>query len=853
MAKQKALALILAAALLLTGLTGCKKKQIGEYEPESATARTAAQEEYTYDLAWTAFPNHWSPTSVQTAAEKEALSFITSALYEFDYTDTGSYTLVPVMAASMPVDVTEKYVGEEWGIREGETGRAFRIALNTSACWEDKTPITADTYLYSLKTLLDPHYDFYQAASVYTDALQIHNARAYQLSGTRGCVPNAADGSQLTYPRQTWTADADGYYRTPDGKYLFFALYDDLEWLGGSCIREYYNYGYFADCYPALLALADEKGYVPVTDETAGMLLSFISTPEWGGETLDQLAYYTVYGEKLDTVEFSQVGLQRVDAYTIDVIVDKPLSGFFVPNSLKLPLLHESLFEACRSRDEKGRWLSSYGTSVETTISCGPYILKAIHEDEDMVWERNENWFGYQEAFADTYGDFVRTVDGVTCPQYMTDRIRAVAVSEIGGREALFLKGELDQLGLNSELIKTYSGSRALYYTPGASTYYGILNSDYDALLAAENVLNGGTADTAPAACPTPYQYNKTILAIPEFRQALCYALDRAQLCRQLYPAGAPAFGLYSDGIIADPEEGTPFNQLQTAKAGICEYWGVSWGEDGEYADVDAAYDAITGFDLTQARQLVDEAVQTAVSRGWMTDQSIVCLNYCAASASTTENKWFSFFADCFEDLMEGTALEGRFRYEADFTLGSDFTEKLQNGQCDTAWGFGWSSEALDPYDLFQVYVDGAAADAADAQPYQYDLWIDYGAVDVTMTLDAGDGPRQFTHSVYDWWQILNGEDLYETGLPDWSQGKMDDGVRAEVLARLQTRVLLNYTTIPLMNEGSAQLKGGQVQYGRENYVYGIGRGGLRYLTYAYTDEEWQNYCADQPEGRLTY
>ena len=43
-----------------------------------------------------------------------------------------------------------------------------------------------------------------------------------------------------------------------------------------------------------------------------------------------------------------------------------------------------------------------------------------------------------------------------------------------------------------------------------------------------------------------------------------------------------------------------------------------------------------------------------------------------------------------------------------------------------------------------------------------------------------------------------------------------------------------------------------QINYYTEEYVYGVGRGGIKYMTYNYTDAEWDAYVADNG-GILNY
>jgi hypothetical protein len=44
-----------------------------------------------------------------------------------------------------------------------------------------------------------------------------------------------------------------------------------------------------------------------------------------------------------------------------------------------------------------------------------------------------------------------------------------------------------------------------------------------------------------------------------------------------------------------------------------------------------------------------------------------------------------------------------------------------------------------------------------------------------------------------------------------------------------------------------------RVNYKTENYVLGMGRGGIQYYTYAMTDEDFLAYAAQQEGGVLNY
>jgi len=76
--------------------------------------------------------------------------------------------------------------------------------------------------------------------------------------------------------------------------------------------------------------------------------------------------------------------------------------------------------------------------------------------------------------------------------------------------------------------------------------------------------------------------------------------------------------------------------------------------------------------------------------------------------------------------------------------------------------------------------------------------------------------------------------------------------MRLTALGALENAVLQNYDFIPLMGDASASLKGMQVEFYTEDEVFPMGRGGVKYMTYNYTDAEWEAFVAEQG-GTLNY
>ena len=54
------------------------------------------------------------------------------------------------------------------------------------------------------------------------------------------------------------------------------------------------------------------------------------------------------------------------------------------------------------------------------------------------------------------------------------------------------------------------------------------------------------------------------------------------------------------------------------------------------------------------------------------------------------------------------------------------------------------------------------------------------------------------------------------------------------------------------MDDGEGHLRGRQINYRTEDYIYPLGYGGVKYFTYAYSDQAWDAYVT-QNGGLLDY
>ena len=80
---------------------------------------------------------------------------------------------------------------------------------------------------------------------------------------------------------------ADGQYTTADGDKVYIGLDFSLDWCGGDTLKAYIeNYGeaYFdVTNWDALIAMVDENGLIPLTDENLALFTPVTTgNPAWG-------------------------------------------------------------------------------------------------------------------------------------------------------------------------------------------------------------------------------------------------------------------------------------------------------------------------------------------------------------------------------------------------------------------------------------------------------------------------------------------------------------------------------------------------------------------------------------------
>lgn len=757
----------------------------------------------------------WSTHTWETNEDSAILDFITAGFYTFALNSTADgWSVVCEMAAELPVDVTSEYVGK-YGIEEGDTLQAWKIALNPNATWENGTKINADTYIYSYQQLLDPLMKNRRADSLYAGDFVIYGAKDYFYQGQTVKTDN---DTAKKFVFEDLVKGDDGKYTTADGAPVYVIVGAASDYLGGDSLKAYvdaYGTDYFdTSKWDVLTAAMDENGYAPLTDETWEALKTTITGnaawDETDGSTLPSyLAYDFTYGD----YAWEDVGIVKTGEYELVMIVTFPIenANYYVPYNLSSTyLVYEDLWEACKtyfdadgnkvdaSSDKVASITTNYCTNVETTMSYGPYKLSYFELDKQYNMIRNDNWYGYS--------------DGKHLGQYQTDEIEATVIKEHATALMAFEAGDLEGIGLQAEDMEKYGASDWLHYTPESYTTKLTFNTNLDSLI------SHGTGSQ--------------VLYSVAFREAFSLAIDRATFCSSFTSGHLPGFGLLNTMYVYDPFTGACYRDTDGAKKAIVDLYGMTYGEGGDYATLDEAYEAVTGYDLTTAQALMKTAYDECVASGLYDGKSEITLDIRVYNSDEIYVKMFNFLNDALKAACTGSGFEGKVSLK--MTADEDYYNTMYSGGTDIIFST-WGGAAYSPYTMLdQVYCD-----AADGSGNQMEYGFDTAKLNVTIKVDGHD----VTTSLQTWANWAGNKEVTITStdgeLTLSSFGSYDAETRSNIFAMLENAYLAFYATTPMYYRNVVSVYSQNLNYPVDAYVDLVGFGGIQFITYDYDDAGW--------------
>lgn len=820
--KQKKLlmliAMVLVVVLCASVLTACKKDKGND--DENVTKPGTGWEDpkmYTMREYTSQMPSQWCTILSSDNVNNEMESYFTSAFYEFNYKFDANGKIVPgaytveYSAATKLEDVTKKYAGQYGLAADAEKGQAFAMTLRNDLTWDDGTPIKAADFVYSMSQQLSPKYLFATASNYYSGNYVIHNAQNYVKQGQKGWFDNG--NMNLAY--SDLALGADGKY-TLKGNECTIALKKPLVWLRGDtldfCVTDTPQY-FDTEAYASLLALANENGDVAVTAESLELLTTVITAKADWGETKENTVCYMYVNYEYPAMDFSEVGYFVGDnEYELVMVIDGTLNPLDAEGNLTYeagyyfsnwPLVKKDLWERCEDQS-KTPYANSYCTTQEKSASWGPYKLTNYQDQKTYTVSRNDKWFGYGLP---QYAN-----------QYQTDAIVTEKIEEWDTAWLAFQKGNLDDIGMNVKIAADYRTSKRAYFTPETWTF------DL-------NIQSNATSRTD--------KRNNLLLNYADFRKAISLSLDRDDYCAKNNPSSQAALGLLNSMYYYDVENGKVYRESIQAKEAILNAYGATKNADGSwkvgentYTDIEEALDATTGYNLTLARQLVENAIAQAKADGKYSDGEEIILTYGIETQSADTDRVKNWFQAAFDNMTKGTSIEGKIKIEYFMFSSATWSDQFADGEYDLCFG-AWGNAPFNPaYLLCETQISKENRYAVNWDPKTV-------SVTVKATPDADHEDGVYTYNLEQWRLILQGKDDCPVNFKNFP---MEDQLAA--LGAVETAILKAYYSIPVFSRYSASLMGYKVDYISYEYNTFMGYGGIRYMTFNYDDTAWAEFVA---------
>ena len=830
---KSVLAMVLCLVLVASTFAGCNE-----------TIPDANLKKAEYNTFTATMPSNWNEFTYADNNDTQIMSYIGSSFFEYDYKFEGDKkfnsdgtinkaAIVPgayttnYSAATKLEDVTKK-VDAKWGYTEEqkkEGGYAWKITLRDDLKWDDGTAITAADFEYSMKELLDPAFMNFRA-NTYYDTLMIKNSKGYFFQNQEATYESVAS---LGFKTNQEALDA--------GKTLCIDVYEAWGAKGFTSAD--------GKACPQWLPINDETVYSNAdgSDQVSGkacydeyIAMGYAPHFEVGG----QLAYcIAIYVENtVRDVKWEDVGIYAIpEENAVVLCLDKAYSFLKEDGSLSvwapyyfssLPVVHKEKYEASKIAPADGAtlWTSNYNSSLETTASWGPYKLVEFEAGSHYKLVKNENWYGWNlEQYKNQYN-----ITAINCRK----------VEEFATKWMGFLNGTYDDASLQTENVAEYLDSKYVYFTSTSTGTFGMqLFSDLDVLKDSEN--------------------NNGILAIQEFRHAFNLALNRSDIVEKIWPGSSvPCFGLlnvayyYDIENSPDLEDGGQYRNATIAKEGILRAYGFTQGADGKWSGGDLAnlstedaYDALTGYNPTLAKEKMKEAIAILTAdpeKYGYDDTKDITLVY--GSSSDTDKQRFraSYLQEVLDGLVKGTELEGKIKVVFDASAGAKWADAFRSGATQIGFGYGFSGNAFNPFDIIGAFVN-------PDDDLNYHMYWDTSSIDMTLTMPAGDyagAGETITMSIQNWYYCLNGlaETEKQAKTYNWGEGFAPVEARLMILSALEEVTIKESRSVMLIADGGGSFLGAKFSYFSEDEHTFMGFGGLRYMEVNYTDAEWAEFVA---------
>ena len=306
--------------------------------------------------------------------------------------------------------------------------------------------------------------------------------------------------------------------------------------------------------------------------------------------TIKNATEYMLQGES-KTVSWDEVGIKKIDDYTIEVTTETPVNetDFCTHFAMRTNTpLYKPLYEENLTSDGL---TSSYGTTLEAWMGCGPYYFDTWTYDSIQIYKKNPDYW-----LADLF---------------KFDEVQVRIVPEANALVELFESGQLDSFTPDVSSMVTYIDDPRLVSYPSVMVYH------YD--------VNFWNPDN-----PLAQSIN--------YRTALYLAMNRYVIAKDIWGYKEPAATYVNGmaGILHPDSKGVPYRQTE-------------WGTE-VYDYIEEKFGDRYAFNPELAKEYMQKAYEEC---GLDWDKDVITLTFLEGGYGE-ERKMNELFMEEFPQIFDG-------------------------------------------------------------------------------------------------------------------------------------------------------------------------------------------------------
>ncbi len=395
--------------------------------------------------------------------------------------------------------------------------------------------------------------------------------------------------------------------------------------------------------------------------------------------------YYNSSAEGFNAEAWEKVGL-KVDTVDGEAVMtvefNVPCSRFYamyyMASSIHSPVPMDFIKELGGGDFAKGAALYQKAslekglTPVDTSLSCGPYVLEAWAADQEIVFKKNDLF--------ETNGKY--KIKGI----HYNILEAAKNDTEAGLKE--FLAGNIHACGIPSTKLDEYKNLNDpnigyAVYNPGESNFKLNVNAcdeeTWEYLFG-----KNGIIVTTPE---EDYWDLEPAMSNRNFLKGLSYSINREEFAQK--QGVGPCIDFFGAGYLSDPENGVAYNDTQAHKDAIAELTATN-----KY-----------GYDLETAKAYFRKALEELVKEGAYEEGDTITIQL-AWMYQTQFAQYGDPMIQYFKTAFDPVGEEFGIKLECENWVGSEWSDvyynKMMLGQFDIGFG-SVSGNTLNPLNFIEV------------------------------------------------------------------------------------------------------------------------------------------------------